>query len=136
MTSTQDTLLVLISHGSRDPRWRKPFERLTAELQEQVGQKQPLALCYMEMAEPDLFTVVAKALQTHSKLTAVKIVPLFMAAGAHFAKDIKRLTEELREKHAQLNVITFPPVGEDPAMQALMKQLAEEALYSTVESAY
>ena len=132
----ESTLLVLIAHGSRDPRWRKPFESLISELKTRGDNQQPITLCYMEMAEPGLLKAVKNALHETPTLTTVKILPLFMAAGAHFAKDIKALTEQLREAHPHLTVITHPPIGEDDAMRALIKLLAEEAITREIASAY
>jgi hypothetical protein len=45
--------LVLLAHGSKDPRWRAPFERIAQELQKKLG-KQRVRLAYMEFVGPTL----------------------------------------------------------------------------------
>jgi sirohydrochlorin cobaltochelatase len=132
----ETTLLVLIAHGSRDPRWRAPFERLLEQLAQELGAEQPLALCYMEMAEPTLNQVVQQALQEKPRINTLKLVPLFMAAGAHFANDIKALTHDLRHQYPQLTVLVAPPVGEHPQVQAALKHIAAQALKQLSVSAF
>jgi sirohydrochlorin cobaltochelatase len=129
-------LLVLMAHGSRDPRWRAPFETLLEQLRQEQGALQPIALCYMEMAEPTLRQVVQEALHQNPALTTVKILPLLMAAGAHFANDIKALTLDLRHQHPQLSVLVAPPVGEHPQVQAALKYVVEEASQQLSVSAF
>ena len=46
--------LVLFAHGSPDPRWRAPFERLADEVAAEAGRER-VRLAYMESAEPTLF---------------------------------------------------------------------------------
>ena len=45
--------LVLLAHGSRDPQWRVPFERIVDAVQGQSG-KTKVRLAYMEFIEPTL----------------------------------------------------------------------------------
>jgi sirohydrochlorin cobaltochelatase len=132
----ETTLLVLIAHGSRDPRWCAPFESLLVQLQQEHGSRQPLALCYMEMVEPTLSQVVQNALQETPLLNTVKILPLFMAAGAHFANDIKALTVELRQQWPLLTILVAPPIGEHPHVQAALKLIAQETLTQCTVSAF
>jgi sirohydrochlorin ferrochelatase len=53
--------LILFAHGSRDPRWRKPFEKLPSSVAAELGSK-CVRLAYLEMFRPTLFdTQVAEA---------------------------------------------------------------------------
>ena len=52
--------LVLLTHGSADPRWKQPFERLTRGLQRRLGQS-AVRLAFLQLAEPSLMDVVAEA---------------------------------------------------------------------------
>lgn len=124
-------LLVLIAHGSRDPRWRAPFEALRESIQLQVlAQKKEacVALCYMEMAQPDLSTAVREALQQQPSIKEARILPLLMAAGAHFANEIQEQTHALKQQFPQLHIELLPPAGEAPGVKAALQQLALEAL--------
>jgi len=39
--------IVLVAHGSRDPEWSRPFERLAAALEKKLPAV-AVALCYLE----------------------------------------------------------------------------------------
>jgi sirohydrochlorin cobaltochelatase len=127
-----ERLLVLVAHGSRDPRWRAPFESLIQAMQDELGANKPVKLAYMEMAEPDLQTVVKQALEAQPSLNTVVVWPMLMAAGAHFSTDIQEQTAALRHEFSGLNVELLPPVGEHPAMRKLLVYLAEEAVEGTL----
>jgi sirohydrochlorin cobaltochelatase len=122
MSSTQPPipdLLVLMAHGSRDPRWRQPFEALVSRLPHRT-----VALCYMEMAEPTLAQVIDQFRPTQS----VTILPLFMAAGAHVANDIAALADSLKVEHPSLTVSILPPVGEHSEVQAALLSVIQPHL--------
>lgn len=125
-------LLVLVAHGSRDPRWRAPFESLVQAMQDELGAGKPVKLAYMEMAEPDLKTVVKQALQAQTSLETVVVWPMLMAAGAHFSTDIQEQTAALRAEFPAIKVELLPPVGEHPALRKLLVYLAEEAIEGTL----
>jgi sirohydrochlorin cobaltochelatase len=125
-------LLVLVAHGSRDPRWRTPFESLVQAMQTELGAGKPVKLAYMEMAEPDLLTVVKTAVAQQPELETVVVWPMLMAAGAHFATDIQEQSAALRQAFTGLSVEVLPPVGEHPALRQLLIYLAEEAYEGTL----
>jgi sirohydrochlorin cobaltochelatase len=54
--------LVLMAHGSRDPRWCAPFERFVATLQANLGAHR-VRLASMEFVTPTLADVAAEALR-------------------------------------------------------------------------
>jgi sirohydrochlorin cobaltochelatase len=120
-------LLVLMAHGSRDPRWRAPFEQLIADITHPA-----VVLCYMEMAEPTLPQAVAQWMTQHpqacSGLSRIRIWPLFWSAGSHVAQDIPRLVDDLRQQYPHLSVESFQPMGEHPDVQALIRQLITQQL--------
>lgn len=117
--------LVLYAHGSEDPRWRQPFERLANDLQGQLGGDR-VCLAYMEFAEPTLMQVAARAHQ--DGIRRVAILPVFMAAGAHLSKDLPEQVAAVRSAHGDLDVVVLPPVGEDPRLFDLLHVIAREAL--------
>lgn len=118
-------LLILLAHGSRDPRWQEPFKALTLSLREQLGQ-QKVALAYMEMAEPGLLDIAEKAIATG--VTDFIILPLFMAAGGHVSKDIPLQAERLRQLGNDIKVEVLPPIGEHPLVVDALKTIAKESL--------
>lgn len=126
MTDSTSTLLALVAHGSRDARWRAPFEALEAKLKPLVLPKKA-RVCYMEMASPTLKEVVSQAIN-ESTLEKVVILPLLMAAGAHFANEIQEQTEELRQLYPKVKLELLSPVGEHPELQAALVSVALQAL--------
>jgi len=116
--------LLLFVHGSKDPRWRAPFERMTAQLQNQLGAER-VRLVYMEFAEPDLLAVADEAVQ--DGITRLRLLPLFLAGGAHVANDIPEQVMAARCRHPGLNIDVLPPIGEDPRFVTLLLDIAAES---------
>lgn len=121
----QKPRLILYAHGSKDPRWRQPFERLASDLQKQLGTERT-RLAYIEFAEPTLMEVAAAASQ--EGVPRLVILPVFMAAGAHLANDLPEQAAAVRTKYRDLEVKVLPPVGEDPRLFDLLLVIAREAL--------
>ncbi len=76
--------LILMAHGSSDPNWRAPFERLAEQLSERLAT--PLRLAYMEICAPSLEDTVAEL--AAEGVERAEILPLFFAAGRHLRKDV------------------------------------------------
>lgn len=117
--------LVLYVHGSEDPRWRRPFEELTRELQKEAGTDR-VALAYMEFVRPSLIDVAEAA--ARDGVENLSVLPLFMAAGAHLANDLPEQVAVVRAELSHLRLKVLPPVGEDPRMAALLRLIAREVL--------
>jgi sirohydrochlorin cobaltochelatase len=122
-------LLLCVAHGSRDPRWRQPFETLFEGLAAQrteTAESTAIVLAYMEMASPTPEEALAAYLNTpnvEAELRAIDIFPLFMAAGAHVANELTELKETLMQRYPQVTVQLLPPFGERPEAQASLTQL-------------
>jgi len=115
--------LVLLAHGSSDPRWRAPFERFRDALAPRLGT--PIRLAYMELCEPSLETTVADL--TAAGTRRIDVLPLFFAAGRHLRKDVPTQIEALRGRHDGLELSLLPPVGEHPAfIEALASAVADQ----------
>ncbi len=114
-------MLVLFAHGSRDPRWRAPFERLLGAVADRAG-RQRVGLAFMEFCTPTL-TEVAMAAVARG-VTRIRLLPLFLAGGAHVAQDIPGIVAAVRAEHPGLTVEVLPPVGEDPRFIALLEEIA------------
>ena len=117
--------VILLAHGSRDPRWRAPFEKLCCEVQEEAGANR-VSLAYMEFVPPTLLDAARAGL--NNGVTSISVVPLFMSAGAHIADDVPKQIAEVRAECPQLNIELLPPVGEDPRLQQLLRTMALEAI--------
>lgn len=103
--------LILLAHGSRDPRWRAPFDSLAAALAERL--ETPLRMAYMELCEPSLESVAAELEAAGCR--RADILPLFFAAGRHLREDVPGQIDALRAVHPALDLELLAPVGEHPA---------------------
>ncbi|SHF65836.1 sirohydrochlorin cobaltochelatase [Modicisalibacter ilicicola DSM 19980] len=103
--------LILLAHGSRDPRWRAPFDALAESLAGRLDT--PLRLAYMELCEPSLESVAAELAAAGYR--RADVLPLFFAAGRHLREDVPRQIEALCSQHETLTIELLAPVGEHPA---------------------
>jgi sirohydrochlorin cobaltochelatase len=116
--------LVLFAHGSQDPRWRAPFEKLLQSLAEELGTGR-VRLAYMEFCAPSLLHIAAEA--QLDGVREISLLPLFLAAGAHVARDIPAQVEEAEHRYPGVRFRVLPPIGENPRVTRLLRELAIEA---------
>ena len=126
-----NSALVLFAHGSRDPAWAGPFK----VVQQRVAGKNPevtAELAFLEIMKPTLPEAIDALVQSgHRRIT---IAPLFMAQGAHLKRDLANLLAGIRARHAEIELILLPPLGEaDPVIDAISAWLAEHASSSPTE---
>lgn len=116
--------LILMAHGSSDPRWREPFEHVHQASLPRLST--PLRLAYMELCEPSLEDTVAELAE--SGIEHIDILPLFFAAGRHLRKDVPAKVEALGARHPGSILTLLPPVGEHPDfIEALARVISERA---------
>ena len=125
MTTKQSTPLVLLAHGSKYKEWRAPFEQLADDLRKDVGADNVL-LCYMESASPTLLDTVRQL--AGAGATRCRVLPLFMAQGAHFNTDIPGQLDEIKKQFPAFEITLLPVIGQHPMFLALMRQLTKEAV--------
>jgi len=106
---------VFFCHGSRDPQWREPFERLAATYRSRVPRQQ-VRLAFLELMTPGLVGVLAEL--AADNVDRVRVVPLFLASGAHTRRDLPALVAEARRQCPQLEVEVLPALLESDALQA------------------
>ena len=116
-----DTRLVVFAHGSADPRWRLPFEKLTASLAENLGGDK-VRLAYMQFAHPSLADIALEAARDGK--FHLRVLPLFLAAGGHMAEDIPFQIEAIQMSVPQVKIELLPPVGEHPRVKELFQEIA------------
>ena len=118
------TGLILLAHGSRDAQWRAPMEAVCAA----VRQRQPQGLCacaYLEACEPDLPGAAAELVALGA--LRLLVLPLFLGTGKHARQDIPRLVRAWSATHPQIPMRLEAAVGENPAVIALLADLALHA---------
>jgi sirohydrochlorin cobaltochelatase len=113
--------LVLFAHGSRDPDWARPFEKiLSAVAKARAGDA--VRLAYLEHMTPSLPEALSQLQSAGVK--RVRVVPLFFGLGGHLKEDLPRLVKEAR---SPLEVRISPPIGEQEAViEAIARAIAKD----------
>jgi sirohydrochlorin cobaltochelatase len=104
--------IVLFAHGSREPRWARPFERLASA----VGKKTrlPVRLAFLEAMNPSLEKAVAALVKEGAR--SIRVVPVFLGYGGHLRDDLPKLVNAVGGQHAGLRLTLDRPVGEQAAV--------------------
>ena len=98
--------ILLFAHGSREAGWAKPFESIARRLSGQFL----VELAYLEVMKPTLEEAVASLASRGAQ--RVRIVPLFLGSGGHVRADLPRLAQAARERHAGVEIVLEPAIGE------------------------
>ncbi len=122
--------LIILAHGSPDPRWRRPFEELEAALRRELGPGR-VRLAYLQHAAPDPLEMAAQAVA--GGCTHLRILPLFMAGGGHVDRDLTPLGKRIEARHPGVKVELLPPAGEHPQVAAALFAAALESALSPSE---
>ncbi len=119
------TAIVLLAHGSRDPEWSAPFERLARRVRE----RRPaagVAVAYLELSPPTLEEAVASLVATGAG--DIVVVPVFLAPGGHVRRDLPQLIDAVRARYPGVAVRALPTIGEaDAVLDALAAWIADES---------
>lgn len=120
-STVPNSRLVIFAHGSQDSRWRLPFEELTAGLTESQGADK-VRLAYMEFVHPTLADIVREAARDGK--AHLRVLPLFLAAGAHVGEDIPRQIAACQESFPQVKIELLQPIGEHSRVKELFREIA------------
>jgi sirohydrochlorin cobaltochelatase len=103
------TAILFFAHGSRDPNWRVPFDAILADFRAMHATK--LAeLSFLEFMQPGFAESVTSLVESGAK--QIRVIPLFLAAGAHTRHDLTALIETAQRAHADVRFSVAPPIGE------------------------
>jgi sirohydrochlorin cobaltochelatase len=110
--------LVLIAHGSPDPDWRRPLERVAALLGEQLGPDR-VALAYLADA-PHLDDALAE-LHANGLRRVVVIAALLSPGGKHVKVDIPAAVAAARERFTDVELeLRSGALGDDDEVVAAL----------------
>ncbi len=115
--------LILLSHGSRDPVWRRNSEHLLALVQ-QAQPQAAVACAYLDWCEPPMGGALAALVQQHPQLSQVTVWPLLFGVGKHASEDIPALVQQLAPLYPQLQLMIAPAMGEDARVMQLLASIA------------
>jgi sirohydrochlorin cobaltochelatase len=114
-------MLILIAHGSRDPRWRESLETLTKSVLA-ASPSEEVCLAYMQFDGPTLQDVIEEGWRRGER--EFRLLPLFMASAGHVDKDIRPLVKQLAPKFPGWQLEMLTPIGENPDFHDLIIRIA------------
>ncbi|MDQ7823112.1 MAG: CbiX/SirB N-terminal domain-containing protein [Candidatus Eremiobacteraeota bacterium] len=106
--------VILFAHGSMDPLWREPFERLRERVQENNAGI-PVMLAYMQFSPPALADALS-ALKSRGA-GEVLVIPLFLSAGGHMRHDLPEIKRKAIEAFPSLSLVFTDILGSRPEVQ-------------------
>jgi len=111
------TALILFAHGSRDPEWASPLQRVCASVRAQAPALR-VELAFLEFIAPSLhesaLSLVAEGVDR------IVVLPMFIAQGGHLKRDLPLLLDELRAQHPQTSFEQAAALGDaDSIVQAI-----------------
>ena len=116
-TMAETPATVFFCHGSRSPEWRTPFDLLAGDYQRRnPGQR--VRLAFLELMTPSLPDVLEEL--AAAGIDSVKVVPLFLAPGAHTSRDLPALVAQARNRHPRLRVAIGPTLLESGTTRAAL----------------
>lgn len=115
--------ILLFAHGSRDASWRAPFDAILAQVR--TRHAGPVSLAFLEYMSPDFSAAVADLVRQGA--SAIRVVPLFLAAGGHVRSCVPRLVSQAEDEHAGLQFSVLPPLGDS---ETLVRAFADFAVQS------
>lgn len=107
--------VIFFCHGSRDAGWRAPFERIVEDFR-RAHPARFARLAFLELMEPRLPEAIDRC--AGDGATHLRIVPLFLAPGAHTERDLPALVAEARERWPALQVRIEPTLMASDAVRA------------------
>ncbi|MFT4043302.1 MAG: sirohydrochlorin chelatase [Gordonia sp. (in: high G+C Gram-positive bacteria)] len=125
-----NSTLLLVAHGSRDPRFADTARRVRAAVAHRLAHVQ-VSLCYLDLNEPlvgDALRAVGGDTTVGGETTvggdAVVVVPLLLAPGFHSEVDLPAVIRA----QARTNVVCTEVLGSPQLTRALADRLGEAGL--------
>jgi len=119
------TAIVIFAHGSSIESANESVRRV-AENVRRDGGFDLVEAAFLEQGAPDLAAAVAAVIGQGA--TRVIVVPYFLTLGVHLQRDLPRIAAGLARKHRGVEIHIAPPLDGHPALGAILKERAKEAL--------
>jgi sirohydrochlorin cobaltochelatase len=120
MASEKTRLIVLYSHGSKDPQWKIEMETLAAQAK---ALSSNVLTAYMELCDPSLEDIIIE--KGVENIASISVLPVFLATGKHLKSDIPELVESLRQKYG-IAIDILPPAGHHPLLADAIATITKE----------
>jgi sirohydrochlorin cobaltochelatase len=114
-----DPAIILFAHGSREPDWARPIERLRDRVAQALG-AEAVELAFLEHTQPTLEQAIESLCARGARHIAV--VPLFLAAGGHLKRDLPRMLEDIMRGYPGVSMQSTTPLGE---VESILDSIAD-----------
>ena len=107
MSKDNNTVLMIMAHGSRKVAANQEFEQLTRDIAKQEHKYAEVKPCFLELATPSLAVAVEESVA--QGYTQFDVYPLFFNKGNHVTSDIPRQIAHLEEQypHCKFNRLEY-----------------------------
>jgi sirohydrochlorin ferrochelatase len=119
------TAIVIFAHGSSIESANDSV-RLIAENVRRDGGFDLVEPAFLEQGVPDLAAAVAAVIEHGA--TRVIVVPYFLTLGIHLQRDLPKIVAGLARMYRGVEIRVAPPLDGHPALGAILKERAKEAL--------
>lgn len=129
------TGIILLAHGSRDPRAQRTVHALAALVADRLAAT-PVRVAFLELAEPDLRTAIRELAGTG--VERIRVVPLLFAPGVHVRHDVPAAVAATAQELPGTLVELAPPLVDpvrDPAGADLLLAGLERRMRTGVRAA-
>jgi len=120
-SSTRRTGIIICDHGSRraqsNDSLKEIAERFLGRFAAELSIVEP---AHMELAMPDIAEAYKNCVSQGA--THVVVLPLFLARGKHWTRDIPSLTSQAARKHSGTTYQIAAPLGIDDLLLDLLKK--------------
>lgn len=116
--------IVLFAHGSRDPEWSRPFERIASQLSKDFL----VRVAYLELMRPSLDEALASLAAAGAQ--SIRVVPVFLGQGGHVKEDLPKLVAAASAAQPGLKLILEKPIGEQPQVIAAIAEAISRGIPS------
>lgn len=117
------TVVLLVAHGSRNPRAAEEHEQLCLSVTDAVADAPdpvPVRPAYLEITSPSIPEAIDQAVADGA--TEVRLLPHFLSSGNHVLVDLPAAVAAARERHPGVRIELRQHLGADPALVDLLAE--------------
>jgi len=122
-SSSDQTAVLLIAHGSREPAANEDLLGLAGRLAAS-GTYPMVEACFLELTEPDIPAGGERCVVQGAK--RVLLVPYFLSAGVHLRRDLTAARDELSRRHPGVEFRLGAPLGPHTLLDQLVEMRISE----------
>ncbi len=120
-TNRPNVGIIICDHGSRRAQSNESLENVAMRFADRfAGECQIVEHAHMELAMPDISTAYATCVNRGAE--HIVILPLFLAKGRHWIRDIPSLTSQAAARFANTTYQIAEPLGIDDLLLDLLKK--------------